>query len=229
MLEFDEENHIYSIDGKELVSVTTFLSKFFPKFDTDKIAKICSRKSGKPVTLILKEWEHKRDEACKRGTEIHEEIEKLINNEWRKQIPEVDAAENYLRIWFKHSDKLESERQVFSEDLGLAGTIDLVAHTERGLVLVDWKTNKEIKSENPYANALEPISQLQDTPLNKYNLQLNMYKKLIEVEGENVYKMFIVHLIGDKFKIIEIEDMSEEVNKLLSNNQKDLNISRDTI
>lgn len=218
MLKFDEENHIYSIEGKELESVTSFISKFFPKFDSLKMAKITSRKTKRPVSLILKEWEHKGKVASERGTEIHKEIENSINGEWFVPLPEVETAMKILNLLIKRIDKRTAEKKIYSEDLGIAGTIDLIAHTERGLVLIDWKTNKEIKSENPYANALNPIEHLEDTPLNKYKLQLNLYKKLIELDGEKVYKMFIIHLIGDTFKIIEVEDMTEEVNKLLNHN-----------
>jgi len=105
---------------------------------------------------------------------------------------------------------------VHDEELGLAGTIDLVVETPDGLVLIDWKTNKKITTKG-YNNkkALEPIEDLDDCHLVKYSLQLSLYAYMLERQGWKIDMLLLVHLIDGLAVSIEVPYVKERVEELL--------------
>jgi len=59
---FEEETHTYTLKetGQELMSVTTFIDRFFPKFDADQMAPKCVGKPkypGMTADEIKASWE----------------------------------------------------------------------------------------------------------------------------------------------------------------------------
>ena len=98
---------------------------------------------------------------------------------------------------------LVPEMQVFSEELGLAGTIDLVVKGQNNTcTLIDWKTNKQINKKSKYKKKgiHELTKDIEDCEYEKYSLQLNAYKLILEKEyGLKVEDMIIVHLLEDKY------------------------------
>ena len=70
-LKFDEDTHIYTYNGKPLVSSTTFIKKFFEKFDADYWAAIKAPKLGMSVQEVKDMWAKKGQEAADKGTKIH--------------------------------------------------------------------------------------------------------------------------------------------------------------
>ena len=72
-INFNEEDHIYTIDGnKNAKSVTQLISEFFPKFDKNYWANNESRKTGEKVDTPEKKTIH-----FKFGKELFDKI----NNE----------------------------------------------------------------------------------------------------------------------------------------------------
>ena len=79
-INFDEENHIYTIDdNKKAKSVTQLISEFFPKFDKNYWANNESKKTGEKVEDILKRWADLGDKARNEGTNLHNQIENFYN------------------------------------------------------------------------------------------------------------------------------------------------------
>ena len=79
-INFNEEDHIYTIDGnKNAKSVTQLISEFFPKFDKNYWANNESRKTGEKVEDILKRWAELGDKARNEGTNLHNQIENFYN------------------------------------------------------------------------------------------------------------------------------------------------------
>ena len=89
------------VDGNRIKhSVSQLIETFFPKFDSEYWSRMkakerldfLGKKYGKEQLdelqkKILDEWEMKRDEAAKKGTLLHEVIEKYYNNEGVKEFP----------------------------------------------------------------------------------------------------------------------------------------------
>lgn len=223
---FNEEHHKYTVDGKELISATTVLGEFFPKFDADRIAYFVARKQGKTKEAVLKEWDDKREEACTFGTNVHLYAEmKLMGG----AVPKPDSTrektafrlvENYLEKLLREYDVVEAEKIVFSEDIGISGTIDLVLRNKKSkkICLLDWKTNRKIEKSNSYSKpAHPPIEDLNDANYTKYMLQLNLYKYIMEREGyfDEVDEMMLVHIRPRSTKEYRIKDQQEHIESIV--------------
>ena len=88
-INFNEEDHIYTIDGnKNAKSVTQLISEFFPKFDKNYWANNESRKTGEKVEDILKRWAELGDKARNEGTNLHNQIENFYNEKKYDNSPE---------------------------------------------------------------------------------------------------------------------------------------------
>ena len=77
---FDEASHTYTHkDTKEqFTSVTTFLGRYKPPFDSDKHATRVAKREGVSKELVLEMWEEEKNRACERGTNIHKLLEDYI-------------------------------------------------------------------------------------------------------------------------------------------------------
>jgi ATP-dependent exoDNAse (exonuclease V) beta subunit len=237
-LKFNEKKHTYTLGKREFISVTTFISKFFEGFDVNKTAKflaMLNRKrgvKGQGVRYYKKLWKSQTD----LGTEVHKSIEAVIKNKGstlkhvnNDAYVKACQAIGYIRHKGLNAKYLLPEVKVYSDDLSLAGTIDLVYRDpESGETwLFDWKTNKEIKTE-AYKNkkgVLPPTSNVADCNFNKYTLQLNIYAYILQRDyGLKVTKIFLVHLQDDKWveypvKFYEttVKEMIEYENKNFCN------------
>lgn len=116
------------------------------------------------------------------------------------------------------------EKIVFDHELGLAGTIDLLAKSKRDgtWLIIDHKTNAEIppKDDNPWNKfALDPISHVPDTAFWHYALQLNLYEYLLKygkyVPRDANFRLFLDHVLPTGAKMIELPDMQLEVRDLV--------------
>jgi genome maintenance exonuclease 1 len=69
--------------------------------------------------------------------------------EWKKEMP--DAIEMFQSI-VPHFDKINNihymEQALWSEKIGLAGRVDLIAEWEGKLSVIDFKTSKRLKTED---------------------------------------------------------------------------------
>jgi len=90
--------------------------------------------------------------ATGRGNRVHTLAEKYLMNEsieWKKEMP--DAIEMFQSI-VPHFDKINNihymEQALWSEKIGLAGRVDLIAEWEGKLSVIDFKTSKRIKTED---------------------------------------------------------------------------------
>ena len=93
-INFNEEDHIYTIDGnKNAKSVTQLISEFFPKFDKNYWANNESRKTGEKVEDILKRWAELGDKARNEGTNLHNQIENFYNEK------KYDNSPSYFWIY----------------------------------------------------------------------------------------------------------------------------------
>jgi len=85
----------------------------------------------------------------------------------------------------KEMTVIGAEMMIFHEALQLAGTIDFAARDKQGVLwLMDWKTNNEIRTVNPYGKTgLGVIAHLPECEMTKYALQLSTYETILKAEG----------------------------------------------
>ena len=123
----------------------------------------------------------------------------------------------------KSLDIIAAEKLVFNEELGLAGTIDLLARSkkDKSIVILDWKTNKRIIKESPFGKyGLKPISHLMDINFNHYSLQLSIYQYLLSTTGyfppDTKYRRALIHLTEFQAIPIGIPYLGKELSDMLT-------------
>lgn len=209
LISLDEESHTYTLLNStiEFKSVTEFIHTFFKPFDEKKIAKKLTQTNlkykGMSVEELIGSWNKRRD----RGTIVHKQIEDYINSnfiiselEFNNLDPKTQQGINFIKKkCLKKTNKLFSEVMIYSEELKLAGTIDLIVYNEEKnhISLIDWKTNKRINksSFNNQKGTKFPLNNMDDCNFTHYNLQLSMYQYILEkYYNVNVNGLFLVHL-----------------------------------
>lgn len=241
-ISFLEEPHLYLIDDKEiegLLSVTTFVHKFFPHFDADEvIEKMMNSKNwtkskyyGKTADEIKAEWDVIRDEAADAGTKMHLAIEQFYNSEIDPSIPleqdpkVIDTREyrhfEKFRADHSHLKPFKTEWRIYDEELKIAGSIDMIYYDpdkEGCIYIYDWKRSKEIKFSNYFQKGLAPLDYLDDCNYIHYSMQLNVYKYLIEKNyGLKVTELAIVvfHPNNESYNKIIIPNRDAELEKMI--------------
>ena len=119
-VKFDDNLHKYTVDGKEVISVTQLLQKHKITPSYDAVDKELLRM------------------ASERGTLIHEEVENWIEN---NEIGFTEEAEKICDFLFERADensKIMSEQMVANDVV--AGRFDVLYTHAKKLVLADIKT-----------------------------------------------------------------------------------------
>ena len=236
---FDEGPHTYTVDGVVVkTSVTGLISLVETEhFDAPKIARqlsMSSRPSEKYSTLdpvsgsriplpaaeILALWDAARD----LGTDLHGKIERSLNDiAVVFDAPDsVNAKEfgQFERWWAaKVAAGYEAHRTewVIYDGPHLAGSIDFVMRNKatNEFVIVDWKrclTNGAgFSSAWKSKKMLAPMQHLEETKLNHWKVQVNVYRSILERNYElNVTGMMMVVLYADQEEAVVFEHERED-------------------
>jgi len=239
-LTFDSKKHEYFVDGKKInYSVTGIIENFFPKFDLEywsnkkakeriqtEGGKLSSENISKVKNDILIEWEDNRKDAADKGTILHEKIENYYNN----IEDSIDAPEfTYFKNFIKKYPKLKpykTEWRIFDCNLSLAGSIDMVYEKDNGdLFLFDWKRSTKIVNsaghliESDFDYGFDELSHIADNSYNRYSLQLNLYKYIIESNyGRKISSMniLVLHPHFHTFFHLQIPQLYKETKFLIT-------------
>ena len=206
-LTFEEENHIYTMNGKkDYPSVSKVLKKFYTEFPTEEAA--YNKAGGDPQKQqqLIEEWAAAGEYSTNMGSRVHFVLEKNVierNGKYKEvrqpifdcdlsQIMKGDnmiaAGNKYIKlIEERGAVLLDTEMVLGDPELGYTGQPDKVwlimnrTQTEFGLVITDWKTNKPKNfQETSYTKRLkDPFGKYPDTALGHYYLQLPFYGKLL--------------------------------------------------
>jgi len=216
-LTFDPETHTYIQDGVSLISVTTFISTLFKKFNPAVTIAGMKRSPNWPQSKyygmtdddIKSLWARDGELACRLGTELHAWIEDYYVTGNTNH----DSVEFLQFLEFANEAKLVrplNEFRVSSVKFRVAGTVDCVSHNEDGTVDVyDWKRCKDMNTS--YGYSIHPLlSHIPSSNFWKYSIQLNLYRILIEESGMKVREMYIVcfhpeHLGYQKYNVAKMD------------------------
>jgi ATP-dependent exoDNAse (exonuclease V) beta subunit len=238
-IKYYDKSHKYYIGDKELVSATTFIGKFKPKFDTDGMAESYAAKRGLKVEDVKNDWDFKRDFSTVKGSALHNYAENWWNNKvfpydestsikmWGID-PVKEPLGKCIKLFHKfHADASENlipvkmELVVGDEELGIAGMVDCLFWNKKTqeLQIWDYKTNKEIKTSNSFSQYFDkPISHLDVCELNTYSLQLSLYKYIIEKNtGLKIGGTYLIWIneVNDNYKVIKCKDLTAEIVTML--------------
>lgn len=222
---FDPIPHkYYTPNGVELISVTTLLSLYKTPFDpSGKILEKCAAKRGISKEELKAEWEKAKIDGCNRGTSIHKSIESFILTKKISQDENKDIVKDFKKI--KYTGALHSETLIGCEEIGVAGTVDLLEEYSYGnLNISDFKSNKKLSTYCPFGNRLlYPVDRLYQTDINIYSLQLSLYSYILEKKfGYWVNKLTVLWINPKtrKIEIIPIPNLRREVKEILNHYHK---------
>ena len=214
-IKFTESDHSYKFSNNNLTAVSNCISRFKKPFDSDTIASNYAKKRKLNTQDVLKQWETKKNNACDLGHKVHDFAEKYVND--RTLVPEIPHQEAVVKF-FKDLPKtripIMTETTVYSEELGYAGTFDILFYDteKKGLIPTDWKTNEDLYKNFRGQTMLVPFDFLLDMPLNAYCLQLSYYQIPLEDLGLNVIDREIVWLKPDgTYEVIKADDYTQHI------------------
>jgi len=217
---FNAEEHSYkSIDGAEGInwtSVTTLISSLKKPFDAKSVAARVSKSKrskwyGIEPKIIEQIWQNESDRAIGLGTYYHNQRESdlcsLASIEREGvTVPVISPSGEHNGIRHAPLQKLDPgvypEHMVYLKSTGICGQSDLVEVVNGKVNIIDYKTNKEIKTE-AFTNwegitekMLDPISHLDDCNFNHYALQLSIYMYIILKHNPKLKpgRIFIHHI-----------------------------------
>lgn len=172
-------------------------------------------------------WELNSRQACEHGTQRHEFGEScyyFMTRQYDKILPEfknrLTEDGGFLAIYPKEEAVVQfyedmpkcivpilAETKVYDEELGYSGTFDLLCYydaeldgkpsSKSGLVVMDWKTNKDLYKNFNDKRLLSPFEGLRDMPISIYKLQLSLYEQCLEKIGLKVIARRLMWLRPD--------------------------------
>ncbi len=206
-LVFEEERHIYTMNGKtSWPSVSKVLKTFYRAFPTEEAA--YNKAGGDPEKQqeLIEQWAAAGTYSTNLGSRVHFVLEdELVKRngsykDVRKPIFECDltqlmksdkmivAGKRYLELLEQRNVVLlDTEIVLGDPELGYTGQPDKVWLTmnktgdEFGFLITDWKTNKpkNFQETNYTERMYKPFEKYPNTALGHYYLQLPLYGKLL--------------------------------------------------
>ncbi len=212
----DEVKHEYTDNlGNTYTPVSTLISNYFPEFNMEYWAHICSKKRGINKDDLISQWKTQGKDAAEKGHDIHKYIQaKLLNQNYNCKYKDYkDEIDNRI---LPHLSKLNlklinTEKLVFNSNLKIAGTLDALFYQKEKnqYILIDWKTCKTIDLDNKYNEyGLKELHDLPNCNYIHYSLQLSLYKKMLGIK--NVIPK-IVHIKPGKSKSYDVLNLDKYV------------------
>jgi len=249
-ISFEEDGHIYMLDGKrQLTPVSSVYSKYFKPFDSAKWAERKSQTMPISAEQLREQWKCNGMMASFAGTHMHKQIEDFLNGEeymaplchftfdgdfiHEDKIIGINDEIDYFKRFIKEVDftPFRTEWRVFDEELGMAGTIDLICSRNDGTFeFYDWKRSRSLIDENGdvcktnkfNVCGINGLGHIPDCSFWHYALQQNLYKHIVEkCYGLKVSAMHLVvlHTEYSNYRLIEVPTLDNEI-KLITHDLK---------
>jgi len=217
LIKFSEKDHKYLLNGRECISVTTFIKEYFAqRFDeSGAILSKCAIKEGVSEKQLKKRWENKRDRAGLFGKNLHSNLEYFIKTGKIKQ-NKFAAAIKYFKDNYKFDGDLYAEALLFNESLLISGTCDLISIKDNIATVSDFKSNAKGISTYSFGKYMKyPLSTIPDAPFYHYQLQISIYLYLLCSKygyiPSNDNCIFWLDRKKNEFKRIPVEYRQEDV------------------
>lgn len=225
----------WQLEKKSLLSTNKFDKEILNVYNIKELD------FNKTQQAILDEWDKTNRESCERGTKIHALLEqsiykmgnnvslkkfgvggKFVCDKYRTTLDLENGVYPEYLISYKSSDDL----------LRLAGQIDLLVKDKNDITIIDYKTNKEIKTKSGFntqtkttSKMLYPLNNLDDCNYRHYNLQLSTYAWMVKKLNPslNIKDLIMIHFgHDDKQTIYHLDYLEKEVEDMLKFYKKQL-------
>lgn len=219
-----ESDHTYILESNPTIgfyNVTKLIQSQFPPFEREKIAGWLVNNSNKYCDYteeeLLQEWEDIKD----KGSAVHKELENYILSGKIPVLPKAISGMNWYdqEIEF-FGDKVFPEVIVFSEELEVAGTVDLLVYnSDNGKChIFDWKTSRKIDRNGRKQAITQACAGLTDCRFDLYSLQLSMYSYLLENYHDiEVANQYMIQLTDTDAYCIESKNLEQNVKVIFEN------------
>ena len=218
---FDEKNHHYfNENGERMLSGSTFEESQVNSPDLSFAAKGLARSTGIDQHTIEEWWDFHGEMSRDLGTIVHRSLEFYINNRveldtyMRVRETTDKGMANFLPVSianivgdylkFNKEGVANAEAEVFVRYGNECGFIDQLRHNADGtLSIIDYKITKGISKVK--TNDFGTIQ--------KYTLQQNFYRSILEANGEIVRDMTLHVYNGDKWSGVSLKrlDLSKVI------------------
>ena len=229
LLDFNEAEHIYTLDGRVLKSVTTIVQDAFPKFDAPYWAAKKAPALKMSPEELMKLWEANAAESRRLGTDMHALIERYYLGD-RDVIRKGDAMPNFRSFASCYRlNPYRTEWRIYHEEYGVAGTLDLLDLTDGRFTIWDWK--RSIKLVDPdtgqprqcgrfTGSGIHPaVAHVPDMSYYHYALQLSIYRIILEEKyGLSITSQHlgVFHPDNPRFYVMPVPFMRDEAYALLA-------------
>jgi hypothetical protein len=245
---FDKNHTYTIGNNKAKTSVSGLIKKYEKPFEKNKVAEFVARRDNKSIEQILEEWEYAKDYSCHKGSEFHKFVENYFNRKQTTIDKEslerfylknksfykdnsistyyteiallIKNFLNFYNWWCKDHILIKSEFVIGDKKSSVCGTIDNLSFNKKTkeLIIFDYKTNKEIKKQNPRDETfLYPFEYLSHCEYIKYSLQQCLYQVIIERNTPyKVPKSYIVWVANKTdYELMECLNLKKEAEMLL--------------
>lgn len=197
---FNPTTHTYKTEtNDEYTSVTKLVSKYKQPFDQQTSAAKASRNKkskwyGMSISDIINVWNNESKRSIELGNWYHDQRERdLLECESITYSSEILSIHPsiYDECGYKTAPDQRLGSGVYPEfflylpSAGIAGQSDRITVAGGKVDILDYKTNKEIKTqgfrnyEGITQKMLYPLNHLDDCNLNHYTIQLSIYMHII--------------------------------------------------
>ena len=190
----DGKRYYTSPSGKRLPSVTTVV--------------------GAMKKQAIMEWRNRVGEveanrisklATGRGNRVHDLAERYLKNEKIEWVREMPDSVEMFRTLIPHLHRINNihyiEQALWSEQIGLAGRVDLIAEWDGVLSVIDFKTSKNIKKKEDIQDHFAQCT-----------AYAGMYEEHVSVPIDQIV---IVMAVENEEPLIFIEKTGDHINTLL--------------
>ena len=190
----DGKRYYTTPSGKRLPSVTTVV--------------------GAMKKQAIMEWRNRVGEveanrisklATGRGNRVHDLAERYLKNEKIEWVREMPDSVEMFRTLIPHLHRINNihyiEQTLWSEQIGLAGRVDLIAEWDGVLSVIDFKTSKKIKKKEDIQDYFAQCT-----------AYAGMYEEHVSVPVDQIV---IVMAVQDETPLIFIEKTGDHINTLL--------------
>lgn len=187
---------------------------------------------------IQKGYDDERNKSCERGTKIHSNFEEMYYTSEKQDLKKFGLGGIFTCK--KGYYELDLEKGVYPEFLvslkssdgilRVAGQIDLLIKDGNDIIIVDYKTNKEIKKhsyfdKNKFSRIMMkyPLNNIEDCNFYHYSLQLSTYAYLLQqIKPElNIKKLMLIHIDhNDKITEYTVDYLKNDVERMLKHYKK---------
>ena len=190
----DGKRYYTSPSGKRLPSVTTVV--------------------GAMKKQAIMEWRNRVGEveanrisklATGRGNRVHDLAERYLKNEKIEWVREMPDSVEMFRTLIPHLHRINNihyiEQALWSEQIGMAGRVDLIAEWDGVLSVIDFKTSKKIKKKEDIQDYFAQCT-----------AYAGMYEEHVSVPVDQIV---IVMAVENEGPLIFIEKTGDHINTLV--------------